>query len=82
MAEELTCQELVELVTDYYEGALAPDERVRFEMHLAGCTGCRTYMEQMRKTLRAVGQLREEHVSDAAKRELLARFRDWKRTTA
>lgn len=81
MATELTCQELVELVTEYYEDALAPAERERFELHLTGCTGCRNYMEQMHTTMRVVGKLREEHVPEDAKEELLARFRDWKSTS-
>jgi anti-sigma factor RsiW len=75
---ELTCAELVELVTDYLEGALPPSERSRFEQHLDGCTGCRNYLEQMRTTVRLVGRLTEDDVPAAAKNDLLAAFRDWK----
>ena len=49
---DLECRELVELVTDYLEGALAPDERVQFELHLAVCDGCTAYLRQLRATLR------------------------------
>ena len=49
--EELTCQELVELVTAYIEGALPPDEHALFEAHLAVCRGCTAYLEQMRQTI-------------------------------
>jgi anti-sigma factor RsiW len=49
--EDLSCQELVELVTDYFEGALPPRERARFEAHLDECTGCARYVEQMRATV-------------------------------
>lgn len=45
MSNDLTCQELVELVTEYLEGALPPGKRVRFEQHLAVCLGCTTYLE-------------------------------------
>jgi anti-sigma factor RsiW len=47
----MTCQELVELVTDYLEGALPPDDAERFEAHVASCEGCETYVEQMKSTI-------------------------------
>jgi len=75
---ELTCQELVELVTDYLEGALPPDGVARFERHLSICPGCQTYVEQFREMIALTGGLREEDVSPAARDELLAQFRDWK----
>lgn len=76
--DELTCQELVELVTDYLEDALPDHGRTRFEDHLAGCTGCRRYLEQMRLTLRLVGRLRGGDLSLPARDALLAAFRTWK----
>jgi anti-sigma factor RsiW len=75
---DLTCAELVELVTDYLEDALPPSERVRFDKHLGGCTGCRAYLDQMRATIRLVGHLTEDDVPAAAKASLLTAFRDWK----
>jgi anti-sigma factor RsiW len=48
----MTCQELVELITDYFDGALSASERDRFEAHLDVCPGCEHYLEQMRLTLR------------------------------
>lgn len=74
---ELTCRELVELVTDYLEEALVPRDRVRFEQHLAHCDGCANYLEQMRQTLTVVGALGEEAMSEPAKQEILAAFRHW-----
>ncbi len=76
---EMTCQELVELVTAYFERTLSADERARFERHLGICPGCATYVEQMRQTITLVGDLREEDVSPEAQRHLLQAFRDWKR---
>jgi anti-sigma factor RsiW len=75
----VSCKELVELVTDYLEDALPPDERMRFEEHLALCPGCVAYVEQMRGTVRAVGGLREEAVPAEARDTLMHAFRDWKR---
>lgn len=76
--DELTCKQLVELVTDYLEGALLPEERARFDAHLAGCRGCRAYLEQMRRTIRLLGTLPEESLSDDARERLLRAFRGWR----
>jgi predicted anti-sigma-YlaC factor YlaD len=74
---ELTCQELVELVTDYLEGALPPEDRARVDAHLDACAGCRAYMEQMDLTLRVVRETAAlERRPEVA--GLLAAFRDWK----
>jgi anti-sigma factor RsiW len=75
----LTCKELVELVTDYLEGALGPLDRVRFEEHIMTCPPCQVHLEQMRRTLRVVGRVPEESISPEAERSLLAAFQDWKR---
>jgi anti-sigma factor RsiW len=78
-ATELTCRELVELVTEYLEGTLTPPDRMRFEEHIAVCEGCSTYVDQMRKTIELTGALTEESLSAAAKRSLLEAFRQWRR---
>jgi predicted anti-sigma-YlaC factor YlaD len=78
-ADELTCKELVEVVTDYLEGSMAPEDRVRFEEHLVDCPGCSAYLDQMRETVRLSGALREEDLEPAARATLLDVFRDWKR---
>ena len=77
-AEQLSCQELVELVTSYLEGALPELERERFEHHLSKCDGCGTYVEQMRATIRLTGTLRPGDLSPEAEHKLLAAFRDWR----
>ena len=78
MDNELSCQELVELVTDYLEGALPPTTRTRFEAHLSVCDGCARYLEQMRLTIAAVGRLTEETIEPAARDDLMQLFRNWK----
>lgn len=77
--EELTCQELVEIVTEYLEGAMPAEDRLRFEEHLVGCPGCTAYVEQMRDTVRLTGALREDEVDPVVLERLLESFRDWKR---
>ena len=78
--DELTCQELVEIVTDYLEGALSEGERERFDAHLEDCEGCRSYLDQMRTTIRVVGTISEEDLDPGAKDQLLKLFREWNRT--
>ncbi len=77
---DLTCRELVELVTDYLEDRLAPAERARFERHLEICEGCDAYVEQMRATVATLGRVREDDVPPETRERLLAAFRDWKRS--
>ena len=76
---DMTCQELVSLVTDYLEGALTPSERARFEAHLAECDGCGEYLDQMRTTIRLVGELGDDAISPVRHADLLAAFRSWRR---
>ena len=76
--DDLTCKELVELVTDYLEGTLAPSEKARFQEHVGGCPGCRIYLQQMRQTVRTLGRLSEEAIQPQVRDELLQLFRQWK----
>jgi anti-sigma factor RsiW len=79
--QEMTCKELVELVTEYVEGTLPLEEWRRFDEHLAGCRGCRAYVEQIRTTVRLAGALTEDNIPPEAKDTLLQLFRDWKATS-
>ena len=78
--EALSCQELVELVTDYLEGALDERDRRAFDAHLAACDGCTEYLEQIRTTIRLVGTLTPNDLTQTAETVLLQAFRDWKRS--
>ena len=80
MAEHISCAEVVELVTDYLERALPPEEMALFEQHLNFCEGCVVYVEQMRTTTDTVARVREEDVPPETKEQLLAAFREWKRS--
>jgi hypothetical protein len=77
---ELTCKEVVELVTDYFEDRLSTAANRRFELHVCSCTGCRVYLAQMRALVRAAGRLAEADLSPAVREDLLRTFRQWKRT--
>lgn len=76
--DDLTCQELVELVTEYLEDALEPGERARFEAHLSGCVVCPRYVEQLRETTRLVGHLTERDLVAPVRDALMAAFGAWK----
>ena len=78
-AADLTCRELVELVTEYLDGALSPAETRRFEAHLAHCPGCRGHLDHMQLTIQLVGGLTEQSLSPAVAADLVAAFRGWRR---
>jgi anti-sigma factor RsiW len=75
----LTCQELTEVLTDYLEAVMPPEERARFDAHLEICPGCVTYVEQMRTTIRTLRELHPAHVEATVSDDLLEAFRAWKR---
>ena len=77
-AEDLNCAELVELVSDYIDGALALDDRLRFEEHLTICSGCANYLDQMRTTIALSGRLRVDDLSPEARADLVHAFRGWR----
>jgi len=72
----LSCQQLVELVSDYLEGALDPHTATLVEEHLADCPGCETYLEQMRQTISLLGTVSEDQLSKPTRAGLMAAFRD------
>jgi anti-sigma factor RsiW len=72
-----TCQEMVELVTDYLEGSLSWRDRRRFEAHLSGCDHCSEFLQQMRATIALTGSLAGDDLSGVRESELLAVFRRW-----
>jgi anti-sigma factor RsiW len=78
LSEDLTCRELVELVTDYLEGALPVHERARFEEHLVYCPGCLYHLDQMRETIRLTGDLTEDGIPSEARDRFLVTFRSWR----
>ena len=77
--EPISCQEVVELVTDYLEGAMSPEDVARFDHHLSLCEGCVFYVDQIRMTIAAVGRIVEEDVPPEVRDGLVAAFRDFKR---
>ena len=78
----MNCIDLVELITEYLEGAMAPRDRTRVDEHLAECDGCTAYLEQCRTTIRLTGNLTQEEISPEAREALTGVFRRWRTTSA
>jgi hypothetical protein len=75
---EFSCQDLVELVTEYLEGTLPADVRSAFDLHIAECPSCHEYLEQIRTTIALTGAIAEQNLSAGARDALIDAFRDWK----
>ena len=79
LARELTCAEIVELVTEYLEGGLSTADRERFEEHVGFCHDCIAYLDQVRETIATMGRLGvQEDLSPQLQDSLLQAFRDWR----
>ena len=78
--QHISCQEVVELVTDYLEVALQPDEAALMEQHLNFCEGCVWYVGQTRTTIETMGHIGTSELTDETRQRLLTVFRDWKRS--
>ena len=78
LRRDLVCQQAVELVTAYLEGALSRRQRRRFEAHLRGCPNCSAYLEQIRVTIALVGRVEPEDLDPEARRDLTDLYRRWR----
>jgi predicted anti-sigma-YlaC factor YlaD len=76
--KDLVCQQAVELVTDYLEGALGRRDRRRFESHLRSCRNCRAYLEQIRTTIQLTGAMESQELPPEARADLIELYRRWR----
>lgn len=76
----MRCKQVVELMTDYLEGALSDSDRRKFEQHISGCDGCTGYLRQLRMSIALTGKVPDEPVPAHVAAELVRAFRDWRRT--
>ena len=74
----MVCREVVEVVTDYLEGAMSGRDRARFEAHLADCAHCTEYLAQMRATLDVLGRIEPDELAPEVRDELAALYRRWR----
>jgi anti-sigma factor RsiW len=75
---DIVCQQAVELVTDYLEGALSRRNRRRFEAHLRACPNCSAYLEQIRTTVALTGSIKPEDLTQEARADLIDLYRRWR----
>jgi anti-sigma factor RsiW len=77
LKDQMTCEHLVDLVTDYLEGALSESDRARFEEHIAECPMCKVHLDRMRGLIRELGTLHERDIDRAVLAEMQMRFQTW-----
>ena len=73
----MECRDMVEAVTAYIEGDMSPEDRARFDQHLALCDGCTNYLAQIRETIRLTGTLAPETLPVEQEMALQEVFRAW-----
>lgn len=74
---DIVCQQAVELVTDYLEGALSRRDRRRLEAHLRACPNCAAYLEQIRLTIDLAGAAEADALTEEARADLTELYRRW-----
>jgi anti-sigma factor RsiW len=77
--DEMACRELVKVISAYLDGTLPALDRRRFEAHLEECPYCVNYLDQMRNTIAALGELTPESIAPETRREIVDAFADWDR---
>jgi anti-sigma factor RsiW len=77
LRRDLECQQAVELVTDYLEGALSRRQRRRFEAHIAACPNCSAYLEQIQAVIATSGSITPDDLTSQARDDLTALYRRW-----
>lgn len=75
---DLKCQQAVELVTDYLDGALTRRQRRRFEAHLAACPNCSAYLDQIRTVIAMTGSVGPDDLTPDARADLTELYRRWR----
>jgi anti-sigma factor RsiW len=75
--KDIVCQQAVEMITDYLEGALSRRDRRRLEVHLRACSNCSAYLEQIQLTIKLTGTIEADDLSPQARAELTELYRRW-----
>jgi anti-sigma factor RsiW len=78
LRRDLVCQQAVELITDYLEGALTARETERLEAHLRACDGCDEYLRQVQATIRILGNVKPEDLEPETRQGLLELYRQFR----
>jgi anti-sigma factor RsiW len=78
-ADEMACRELVRVINAYLDGTLPEHDRRRFDAHLEECPYCVNYLDQMRETIAALGELTPDSIAPETRRGIVDAFGDWRR---
>ena len=73
----IPCNQVVELLTDYLEGALDPEMRRRVEAHLDLCPPCVVFLDQLRATIDSLEEIPVETLPSDTVDALEAAFRSF-----
>ncbi len=76
--KDLVCQQAIEMITDYLEGALSRRDRRRLETHLKACHNCAAYLEQIKLTIQMTGTIEPDELSPKARADLTDLYRRWR----
>jgi anti-sigma factor RsiW len=76
----MACRELVKVISAYLDGTLPASDRRRFDEHLEECPYCVNYLDQMRETIAALGDLTPESIAPERRQEIVQAFADWRRS--
>jgi anti-sigma factor RsiW len=72
---DMTCQELVEVLTEYLDGMLGMHDRARLEAHLSVCDDCRAYVAQFEATITVTRRADGGALAPSLREELRRVFR-------
>lgn len=76
----MECNELVEKVTDFLDGALAGEDVGRFDHHAGLCPGCQAHLNEVAVMLRLTSHVPAEPLPERLEADLLTVYRDWRQT--
>jgi len=73
----MACIDVVDLVTEWMEGALDEDHRGELEEHLVVCPDCTEFVRQLRLTQQSLANLRATALASVVRDRLLEEFARW-----
>jgi anti-sigma factor RsiW len=73
--KDISCEQAVELITDYLEDALPSRQRSVLEYHLRDCPHCTEYLAQLRTTIAVTGHVDTEELDPQMRETLIELYR-------
>jgi anti-sigma factor RsiW len=65
-----SCKDVIDLLTEYMEGGLAPDRVRALEAELARCVPCREFLDTLKRSTAALAGLRCDALPEDCHRSL------------